>query len=170
MFGMKRLAVFILFLIPFVLIFLLKTNASASIFFILWIEKVCVATTDDVVGENTVQTLGYNYVYIKGDEIKEKINNFSVEGISLFINNGNTEKIIKSLNMLVFSEEIVANKRVIYGYTPQYSDFVIINNKKVNTQIVMNNKECIVGFPLILGGFWKICLMCEKMAINALGG
>ena len=85
--------------------------------------------------------------------MNEKIDKIKVDGISFYIKNTDVEKIIKSLNMLVFSEEKMGNKRIIYGYTPKYCESKIINNKKINVQMVVDQNKSIVGFPLILGGF-----------------
>ena len=42
---------------------------------------------------------------------------------------------------------------IYYGYTSKYSDFRLINGKKINIQIAFTEYGVMLGLPLILTGF-----------------
>ena len=148
---MKKLAVFILILIPMFSLMFLNQREDA-LFGIKNISKVCVATTKDVSGDNVLNTLGYNYAFFDKDEIY-KASRICYDGITIYVQNSSVEKVSKSLNMLYLKEEIVAGTRIVYGFTPKFSKAIFIDNKKVNVQIAVDNENLTIGFPTILEGF-----------------
>ena len=148
---MKKLIAFILLILPLLFLLLFKSG-SDSIFCLEGVTKACIVTSEDVEGENVVNTLGYNYVTFDANNLK-KAKSIDEDGVMLYVENSSIEKVSKSLNMLDFRRENVMGKEVVYGYTPKYQKSLILDNKKVNVQIVVDDDKLILGFPIILGGF-----------------
>ena len=58
-----------------------------------------------------------------------------------------------ALNATIIKEEKFDEFWVIYAFSPKIEKFVVMNNKKVNTQIALKNKIITVGTPIILGSY-----------------
>ncbi len=52
-----------------------------------------------------------------------------------------------------FYQSNVEEMTIYYGYTSKYSDFRLINGKKINIQIAFTEYGVMLGLPLILTGF-----------------
>ena len=53
---------------------------------------------------------------------------------------------------VLFTEEIDGTVSY-YCYTAQWSDCVTVQGKKVNLHVALSTKQCVVGAPIIFGGF-----------------
>ena len=84
---------------------------------------------------------------------------FSVKGESVrFPLNGKTpeETVENVLSLygatLVYKEEI-SGTTSYYAYTPRFSNKVLLGGKKINLHVAVNAQDCVVGCPIIFGGF-----------------
>ena len=66
------------------------------------------------------------------------------------------KEIIKKLGAKVISKQRLENENleIFYCFVENVSNFVVENGKKINLQIANNGEFSIVGFPLILTGYW----------------
>ena len=92
-----------------------------------------------------------NQLYFKN------INNLNIKTnykqVSFNANENQLKNIFLSLNLRVAFKEVVEDLSVIYGYSPFYKNFKIIENYKVNFQIVISQECVFVGHPMIYVGF-----------------
>ena len=154
-FLMKKIIAFVLlaFLLLFVIKFEYGNNNSDDLLTFDGIEKLCIVTKkSDISSNNTVETMVYNYVYYKNDEIPKQ--DFQgVEGLIFYLDNADFEKIKNSLNLFVEKRDRIDDKEIIYGFTPKFEKSVFVEKKKVNVEIVLNHEKAIVGMPMILSGY-----------------
>lgn len=80
----------------------------------------------------------------------------NAEGVILNFESGDAYDIATRLDVKIVKEEIVDEMKIIYGYTNLYSDFIYIDGKQSNVQIVQNQGGVTAGFPIILSGYWCI--------------
>lgn len=60
------------------------------------------------------------------------------------------------LNFERVSENVVAGRTIIEGYTPLLDKYVVIGNRKINLQISISEVgDIVLGYPLIESSFWK---------------
>lgn len=113
------------------------------------IDKVCVVTKESAEDFDSLQTAQYNYVLFNKGENADKI---KPEGFVLYMTK-DIESLKSDINLMIDREESINDMQIYYGYTPLYNDFVMSNNKRINTQVVVKGDRLIVGFPMILSGF-----------------
>lgn len=96
------------------------------------------------------------YIMPNIDIVEKYISNTNFDGIEFRTNISENEilqnlnaKIIKKQSILLNNEE----KLIIYAYTNKFNKFVMLENQKVNVQILVSNSENTVGLPLILGSY-----------------
>ncbi len=88
----------------------------------------------------------------------------NAEGLILTFDGCNLDNVRAKLDVRVIKEEIVEGINIIYGYTAYYTDFIYIDGKQANVQIVENEDSIIAGFPIILSGYW--CIKALFMEIS----
>lgn len=92
-------------------------------------------------------------VYEKQNKTNFEIGDLSNnEGVIITID-GEIDKAIESFDIKIIKTEEIEGLNVLYGYTNMYNDFIYIDGKQSNVQLVQNQNEIIVGFPIILSGF-----------------
>ena len=148
---MKRLIAFILILAP--LFGLIGIRNKNEFWNVDGVSKAIVATKESPDGWDVLETMELNYITVKKEDLSQILKNIKAEGIMLFANDSGLNNLLKSLNMLVFKEENVNGMNVVYGFTPKYEDYVLVDGKKINVQIASTRQEHVVGFPIILSGF-----------------
>ena len=89
--------------------------------------------------------LGFCYA---GDVCVGELIGESVEVIDLEVGAA-----IKLLNAKVVRTEYINNVTVIYAQTNLIHKNVLVGGEKVNLQFAIKEDSCIIGWPLILGGF-----------------
>lgn len=57
------------------------------------------------------------------------------------------------LNMTNFYTQTLQDKTIIYGYTSKFNQCEFVDGKKINVQIVVDEYQILVGFPMIMTGF-----------------
>jgi|GEM_PF-4709965 len=92
--------------------------------------------------------------YKDANKIKNSLN--SIYGESICIKNvdkkdiSNIYKKIKNTKVL---QENFENMQVFYCYDTKLSKFVIVDGKKINTQIAVCSDSITIGYPIILGEY-----------------
>lgn len=77
----------------------------------------------------------------------------NLDGIIMTFENLELETVAKNLNLKKVKQELVDDMEIIYGYSDLYDDFIYIDGKQTNVQMLKKQNEVIVGFPIILSGF-----------------
>ena len=104
--------------------------------------------------DNAIESGGkYYYFFDAENEFDyEKFGN--IEGLNFYFDkNTPFSFFVYNVDFIYKSEGEINGYDIYYGYTVKYKDFLNINNKKVNFQLVITQDEWIMGFPLILTGF-----------------
>lgn len=57
------------------------------------------------------------------------------------------------LNMTNSYTQTLQDKTIIYGYTSKFNQCEFVDGKKINVQIVVDEYQILVGFPMIMTGF-----------------
>ncbi len=81
---------------------------------------------------------------------------FRVRGESVYIENaeeGFAEEVIKEFNAQVLWTEEVDGVLSYYCYSPRLREGVMIGGRKVNLHIARSKQVCVLGSPIIFGGF-----------------
>lgn len=60
---------------------------------------------------------------------------------------------IKKINAKFVMEQGYNASKILFFYTPIWQEFRVLNNKKVNLQIVISNTITTIGYPMIYGSF-----------------
>ena len=104
--------------------------------------------------DNAIESGGkYYYFFDAENEFDyEKFGN--IEGLNFYFDKNTPFSFFENnVDFIYKSEGEINGYDIYYGYTVKYKDFLNINNKKVNFQLVNTHDEWIMGFPLILTGF-----------------
>jgi len=87
-------------------------------------------------------------------KVKRKLNSIVGESISFF---ANRKKAISFISIykakLVKTEQIQDNIYIMYAYTNKFPYCILLDNKKINLQIVYSNGVVTLGTPVILGDY-----------------
>lgn len=117
-------------------------------------EKIVVITKSQALFDGEYIKNGNQYYYTFDYENTPKFEEQDIDGVVYYFNSQtNINKIKQSLNFCYQSGQDIDNMKIYYGWTNKYQNFRIVNNKKVNVQIVENSTNIIVGFPMILCGY-----------------
>lgn len=96
------------------------------------------------------------YIMPNIDIVGKYISNTNFDGIE-FRSNISENEILKNLNAKIIKKQSILlnneEKIIIYAYTNKFNKFVMLENQKVNVQILVSNSENTVGLPLILGSY-----------------
>ena len=87
----------------------------------------------------------------QGIEIQEF--DYNSKNEILIFNNSYLDKIIDSLILEIYFSKEISDRVIIEGYSNKLSDYVIVNNLKINIQIAIDDEKIILGYPLIDGSF-----------------
>ncbi len=152
---MKRLIAFIFIILFSFMLLIIKDNNEI---FDCNCEKMVIVSNNENLLEDCQKIFNSDDVYfIVEKEEKEKIDNLDfsyVKGVVLYFNkNVNLNYFNKRFNYTLFGGKSIEDRQVYYGYDKNYCDYRIIENKRVNVQLVKTENEWIVGYPLIITGF-----------------
>ncbi len=78
---------------------------------------------------------------------------FRVRGESIALDEGEAEEALASLSAKVLFVEEVGGVRSYYCYSPKLFDFVQVGEHLVNLHVAVGEGRCVVGSPIIFGGF-----------------
>lgn len=105
----------------------------------------------------------FSFVFSKEQQTLEQLikkSNFfeiaeETESGICFETNLSPEQIVSILNAKIHSKQTIQgqNMEIFYCFVENINNYVLIDNKKVNLQIVFLNGKSKLGFPLILTGY-----------------
>lgn len=109
----------------------------------------------------SVQNLGLEYTPNGGDAIvevepasaQEFYNSLHPKCIVMTLECDQMNNLKNYLNMTNFYTQSLQDKTIVYGYTSKFDKCEFIEGKKINVQIVLDDNQILVGFPLIMTGF-----------------
>lgn len=84
-----------------------------------------------------------NYVIIESDETYQVLE----------IDASEIDKILSHLNVEIINKKNVSGRLIIEGFSLALNDYIIINNRKINIQISIDDDSCLIGYPLIKNSF-----------------
>ena len=84
----------------------------------------------------------YNFLFDKSDYFEVK-----------FFDEFTGRKFLNNINCKILKTEEIDDKIIVYGYTPNFSNYKIVGNKKINIQFVIGGDFCKIGYPMIYTSF-----------------
>ncbi len=141
--------------------FLLTMTAvvfALVVFFAVKIGNVC--KLQDIEGERTfylnssssqalqVQTLRLSELFsVTGESVCFAVKNSAHTSMEL------VKSVAEHYDAEILFSESVCGVSSYYAYTPAWKEFVVINGQAVNLQIAIQGSRCVVGTPIVFGGF-----------------
>lgn len=148
---MKKLAIFIF--VALLAIFPLSLHRD-DIFEMPGIDKVTFLTDSvNALGEEFLPSGNDAILQVEKNQAKQKFKILQPKCVVFELKNTSKEDIIDFLNLKFISAQTLDNMSIIYGWTNKFLDYNMVNGKKVNVQIVIENNSTLVGFPMIMTGF-----------------
>lgn len=131
---------------------------KSSLFDLEGVERVCFISEKNYQNEeiSTVECGNKFFNYCSFSTAKRNIENWKndLDGIQFYYKDTNLEQILKNLKFQQISEQKLDNLQIFYGFTPYYSDCIVLEGKKINVQIVVSEEGTILaGFPVVLTGY-----------------
>lgn len=118
-------------------------------------SQFCYVTSvnTDVTSSRVVRMANCQFVYF--DCLDEKLDKDVIlyRQVAMDISNFDEMKIFKDLEMYCVKRENIDNIYIIYGFSPKFSEFVFVEENKINFQITINDGCVTVGYPMIFGAF-----------------
>ncbi|MBE5757704.1 MAG: hypothetical protein E7345_02075 [Clostridiales bacterium] len=90
----------------------------------------------------------YNFLVNNCDENVSCIGENEYEFLSLYLND-----FLDKSNAEIVNDFYLEDRRILECYSSEISDYVIIDNNRVNIQISVYDNVCEVGIPLIKNSF-----------------
>ncbi len=144
---------FVFLLLCTVIILLVFVWQGEKYFGFEGLTEVCFVTEFDYDFENMTKTEKENYIYSTPQNAKFYNLKIDESGIMLRFVERNVYDLIQDFKGEILKIEEIEGKTVFYGFTPFEENFIMLENKKINMQIVEKEGEIIVGLPIILGSF-----------------
>lgn len=139
---MKKLLVVLVVLI----ILVVGHNPTMNFCLLDYFSGEYVVYTENFTDEDAVN-LGFCYM-----NTKPQISN--IVGESIMVENLEVSTAIDVLKARVVKTEYLEDgTTIIYAYTNLISQYVKLQNQKINLQLAIKNEKTIIGWPLILGSF-----------------
>ena len=77
-----------------------------------------------------------------------------MSAVQFYLKNQDLKALQEKLKYKHISQTTLENLTVYCGYSPYGQDSVYVDGQKANIQIAVEKDLIIVGFPLILTGYW----------------
>ena len=119
-------------------------------------QKVCFVSMEEYEFAFEKQKCGdlcFNFCEFR--DAKENFQNVcnDIEGVEFYLSNVSAKDVLQKLQITQYSKSEVQNMMVYYAYTPLYDDYVWVEGKKVNLQIVEKEGLVVCGFPAVITGY-----------------
>ena len=93
-----------------------------------------------------VETLRFEQLFsVKGESVRFAVTQTEKEGL--------IEELFDKYDAELVCTEYVDGVTSYYAVTPRWNGGVVIDGKTVNLHVAIGDKECVVGTPIIFGGF-----------------
>lgn len=139
------------FFVVIVLLLSLVMTKQDDFNFLSNCSKILAVSDEKLADENYVLQNGNQYYYFYNDIDKLKDKGFLAYNFYFDIETDLSQ--ILDCFSFVYEGEGVDDYKIYYGYYDGYRDFRYVDGKKINVQVVKNDHEIIVGFPLIVTGY-----------------
>ena len=114
-------------------------------------DEILVVSNKHLDGQDYIIKNGQQYYY-KFDSL-DSFNDKDYIAYNFYFNNtAYFNDIVKNFSFL-YRGNSIENYQIYYGYYDGYFDFRYIDGKKINVQVVVTDKQLIVGFPLVVTGY-----------------
>ncbi len=91
----------------------------------------------------TTGLCGWDFLRVKGESVR-------IEG---GVEDGFVQRVLATERACVQFVEEVDGVTSYYCYTPQWQESVYVAGKKVNLHIAVGESGCVIGYPIIFGGY-----------------
>ena len=168
---MKRMIAFLIAVLGFLGIKVSTENRLPSYNF----EKIVVVSKKDDLFESQKIKNGnqfyYSFDFSEGKEVLSQIKVNDFDGLVFYLDkNSSLNAVLNNLDFCFKGKSEIENLQTFYGYDKNYHDFRIVDNKKVNVQVVVNSTNIVVGYPLILCSYWKLLYKLNFAGNKCIGG
>ena len=93
-----------------------------------------------------VPTLKFEHLFsVKGESVRFSLNGADGQKIA--------EGILSNYGAELIQKETVDGVTSYYAYSPCFSNGIHLFSQKINLHVAVNDDECVVGNPIIFGGF-----------------
>lgn len=156
-FNMKRIVVFFMMVI-FLIVLPFDKQSFLSLYKLNNTKQVCFVCENyegvniDLV-ENVTENGGIKYLYTSKEKALLLSKELRYNSVQFYMENISLSKLENELDLTTLKVQNLNETIVIYGYSSFYSDFIYMDNKKVNVQLAIKDDDIIAGFPLIVTGF-----------------
>lgn len=119
-------------------------------------NKFCYITSENCVinkssFENVITHGGYDFLIFTS---KIDTSNFKSKYKQVELNDASfLDKILSDLNIRICFTEHILDNEVIYGFSPFFCEYVLLDNFKINFQFVIKSNSLIVGCPMVFSGY-----------------
>lgn len=154
-FCMKKMIAFILILCCLVSVFQFSNNQTLFGKF-QNAASVCLIAEESFDFAQRHESSGdkiFNYCSLT--QAKENFEHISekLEGVQLYFEDMSALEILQKLQIAQYSQMEMDGMVVYLAYTTLYDDFVLVDGKKINVQIVEKDGQVVCGFPAIITGY-----------------
>lgn len=161
---MKKMILLIIFLLLIMCTYsykpeFLKIYGKSSLIFGSFEYSIYCLKVNEKIDNANVINLGNGFIVTTNNKnvasIKSKVSGILGESVKFLTTKNSINKIIKMYDITVFKEENIGEIATLYGYSANknFTNNVLVDNKKVNIQIAFNKNVITVGTPLILGDY-----------------
>ena len=152
---MKKLISFLLIVACLCSAFQFKDNAELFDKF-KDAQKVCFAMEEECDFAFERQKCGELYFnFCAFEEAKKNFESVCerLEGVGFYLSNVSAKEVLRKLQISQYSQSEVQGLAIYYAYTPLYDDYVWVEGKKVNLQIVEKDGCVVCGFPAVITAY-----------------
>lgn len=161
---MKKMILLIIFLLLMMCTYsykpeFLKIYGKSSLIFGSFEYSIYCLKVNEKIDNANVINLGNGFIVTTNNKnvasIKRKVSGILGESVKFLTTKNSINKIIKMYDITVFKEENIGEIATFYGYSANknFSNNVLVDNKKINIQIAFNKNVMTIGTPLILGDY-----------------
>lgn len=110
--------------------------------------------TDGVYGvyDNGIYTVGSCY-FFEAESLKKHANEIKGESIEFYGTQKAFDDICDKLNVKLCDRQKVADTEMIYGFSPKFDRYIILDGNKVNVQITFDGETIKIASPINLGEY-----------------
>lgn len=156
-FNMKRIVVFFM-LINLLLLLPFDKQSFLPLYKLHNTEQICFVCEKEVdinnkLVENLIENGGVKYLYTSKENALALSKKLRYSSVEFYLKNISLSKLKDILDFTTLKIQTLNETIIVYGYSSFYTDYIYMDNKRVNVQLAIKNDDIIAGFPLIVTGF-----------------
>lgn len=86
-------------------------------------------------------------------KIKQQLDSVDGESISFQGTKNDALNFLSQFDYEIVFSEVVEDIFIIYAYCPKITNYVYVNNQKINIELAVNKSNITIGTPLIIGSY-----------------